>query len=156
MDLGKLIQEGKERQAAGKKAFEELDGDLCMICHAYGSDKRNLVVRCFYAVHEFVPETLDMRLVDGFKSGDYFLRICKTCRSGFLTAMRDWRDYRVSVRHLPKGSDGEEEYDGESDMIPVRIAGATVMITSNQYEEYKLRMLSPENNSGSDHRPSPK
>ena len=144
MDLGKLIREGKEREVAGKQAFEELDEELCMICHAYGPDKRSLVIRCFYGIHEFVPEALDMELVDGFKSGDYFLRICKVCRSGFLVAMEDWRNVRVSLRGEPKDSDGGIGYDEyEGSMIPVRIAGATVMITPDQYEEYKLRSLSP-------------
>lgn len=144
MDLAKRIRESKEREAAGKQAYEESDEALCMICHAYGPDKRSLVVRCFYAIDEFVPEALDMRLVDGFKSGDYYLRLCKICRSGFLVAMEDWRNVRIALRGEPKDSDGGIGYDEyEGSMIPVRIAGATVMLTPDQYEEYKLRMLPP-------------
>ena len=157
MDLAKLIREGKEREASGKQSFEELDEDLCMICHAYGPDKRNLVIRCFYAIHEFVPEALDMRLVEGFTSGDYYLRVCKVCRSGFLVAMADWRDVRVALRAEPKDSDGDIGYNEyEGDMIPVRIAGATVMLTPDQYEDYKNRMRPPDHNSASDHPPNPK
>ena len=145
MNINSPINDTEKRRAFNKQVFEDQDSDLCVLCHAYGPDKRGLVVRCFYAIHEFIPEVLDVSNVEGFQKNDYYLRVCKVCRSGFLVAMEAWRNERVALQGEPKDSDGGIGYDEyEGGMIPVRIAGATVMLTPNQYEEYKLRMLPSE------------
>jgi len=34
------------------KRFEEHDEALCMLCGAYGNDKRSLLISCFYDISE--------------------------------------------------------------------------------------------------------
>jgi len=138
----KLMQDNKSRREHDAKRFNELDGDLCQLCHAYGADKRSLFIDCFYDIHEVVPEAIDLFAVEGelMKRG-YYLRICKACRGALLGHLQQWRQERIALRDVPKDHDGNpEESDGDTrELIPVRINGATIMMNEYEYSEYKRK-----------------
>lgn len=85
--------------------YENHDGDLCMLCGAHGSDKRNLFVSCLYAIHEVVPEAIDLRAAGTERVG-YYLRICKSCRGRFLEGLGRWRAECIALRGTPMDHDG--------------------------------------------------
>lgn len=123
------------------KAYKENDGDKCQVCHAYGEDKRNLIVKCFYEIKEVVPEALNLREadVDEALRDFYYLRICKSCRGDFLGKMKEWRDARVALQDTPKDHDGcllEIDEDPERN-IPIRANGVTKMITKDEWDALK-------------------
>jgi len=128
-DLKSHLQNKNAQRKSDRKSFEKLDDNLCMICWAYGQDKRNLVIRCFYDVKEVVPEMLDLK-------EHFYARICKSCRASFLGKLREWRDKRVALRDISKDHDGNfYDFDFERN-IPVRINGAITMMTEEEHEEY--------------------
>lgn len=138
--LGSMIEDTKRRRARDAATFNELDEDLCMICHAYGPDKRGFFLDCGYAVYEVVPEALDIRDAGLERGSGYFLRLCKTCRSQILEVMGEWAKLRRLERSQPKDHDGCPEWDEESDRnIPVRVNGATIMMNKEEYEYYRAR-----------------
>lgn len=102
-----------------KENFDALDEARCMLCGAYGTDKRSLIVECMYDVQEAIPEALDLHFVEGRLQGrGYYLRICKPCRSGFLKMLHDWANTRKALRSLPKTHDGELlEKDGNEEIL---------------------------------------
>lgn len=131
------------KRAKDAQRFYEQDDDLCMICHAYGADKRSLFIECLYAIEEVVPEAIELFAVEGpvkerHKSG-YYLRVCKSCRGALLGKMQEWRNERVALRGEPKDHDGDTWflYDEEQPSIPVRINGATVLMTEAQYKRHR-------------------
>lgn len=101
-----MIQKIQLRRERDKVRFETLDDDLCMLCGAYGPDKRNLVIECFYDVSEAVPEAIDLGLVDVYNNRGWYLRVCKNCRGEFLDLLADWRKQRIALRNTPKDHDG--------------------------------------------------
>jgi len=125
----------RERDAT---RFRDSDGDLCMLCGAYGDDKRGLVIDCGYDVTEMVPEALDLGNVgmETHKQG-FYVRLCKTCRGELLDHLRSWRRDRVAMRDVPKNHDGYPE--DAPGWIAVRIDGISVMMSAEQYEEYQRR-----------------
>lgn len=133
-----LLADARRRRAEGAERFRESDGDLCMLCDAYGADKRSLFIDCFYAVDEAVPEALDIAEadIDGHKHG-YYLRICKSCRGRLLGALRVWADECRSYRGLPKDHDGDFEIQDPDAVIPVRIDGTTRMLTREEYDAWR-------------------
>jgi hypothetical protein len=131
-----IVRETEERRENGARAHKEHDSDLCMLCHAYGADKRSLFVDCFYAIEEAVPEALDVREVEGIPDG-YYLRICKSCRGALLGHLQEWRNERVARRSVPKDDDGGDAYDWPDATIPVRVRGAVVMMTPGQFEDHR-------------------
>lgn len=137
--LKDLLERVDERREHDAKRWEERDGDLCMLCHAHGADKRSLFLSCFYDVSEVVPEAIDLKGCDeSVNDRGWYLRICKSCRGALLQRLQGWRNERVALRSLPKDHDGyilEVEEEGN---IPVRIHGATVMMTEEEYRNYKL------------------
>ena len=139
--LEDIIRCNQERRKADAKRFRESDDNLCMLCHAYGEDKRSLFISCFYAVEEAVPEAIDL-----FDCGKhlsdrgYYLRICKSCRARFLGMLREWRNECVSLRDLPKDHDGIIEGEDPDRNIPVRVNGITVMMTKDEYDLYSEAM----------------
>lgn len=141
LDLNDLLRETDERRERDKARFEALDGDLCQLCYAYGCDKRSLVVDCFYAVHELVPEAIDLHLVEGrLNKRGYYLRICKRCRGEFLMAMQRWARERMTHRAELKDHDGDTlDDEDEERCVPMRVAGATVMMTVEQAEAHRAR-----------------
>jgi hypothetical protein len=139
MTTGTWLDALKAARAADIKEFEERDENLCMICYAYGNDKRNFVLRCFYNVKELIPEALDLfGLEEGHAwQGSYYLRVCKSCRGSLLVALKSAADQRRPLRTQSKDHDGDIDSYGSEQCIPVRMAGATVMLTEEQYEAYK-------------------
>lgn len=136
-----FLEQTKQRRADDAKAFEESDGDLCMMCHAYGDDKRTLLIRCLYDVHEVVPEALDTHEIRHFSDGGYYIRICKSCRGRFLRMLGKWRSDCVALRHIPKDHDGDI-YDDNEGLVPVRKHGVIVWqlpeeILASESEEEK-------------------
>lgn len=134
--LEELMKKSKERRETDKERYYNQDESLCMMCHAYGQDKRSLYISCFYAVYEVVPEAIDLSLTNRKEQG-YYLRICKSCRSAFLKMMGDWRQNRIALRGVPKDHDGGIEYVVSSKKIPVRINGETVLMDEEEYERFK-------------------
>lgn len=133
--LAGLLDLNRARSERDAKRFEEHDSDLCMLCFACGGDMRSLFVSCLYAVHEAVPEAIDLWLCgEGLKDRGYYLCICKTCRGTFLTMMESWRTERIALREIEKDSDGFIPLTEAN--IPVRVHGAVVMMTKEQYAEY--------------------
>src|SRR6185295_10477255 len=101
MNLEDILEKTDRRRSEDAERYKNLDEAECMLCHAYGYDKRSLTLNCFYAVEEAVPEVIDLRKCgDDVKALGYYLRICKTCRGALLQHLRQWRDERVARRHL--------------------------------------------------------
>lgn len=138
-----MIEDIQERQEKDAKRFEEHDKNLCMLCHAYGTDKRSLFVSCFYDVSEVVPEIIDLHGVEHLEAHDYYLRICKVCRAEFLQHLQEWRNERISLRDVTKNHDGyllENDDEDSEAIIPMRVNGITVMMTPEQAEEYRASL----------------
>lgn len=115
--LREMVEHNNVRHEADAKRWDEIDRNLCMLCGAYGMDKRSLFVDCLYAVYEVVPEVIDLHKIS-VPQGGFYLLICKNCRADFLTMMGEWRDRRVARRGTPMDHDGatqwEEEQEAES------------------------------------------
>lgn len=134
--LRKMLDESAARRKADAQRFKGHDEQLCMLCWAYGADKRSLFVSCFYAVHEAVPEAIDLSECEPkFKDRGYYLRLCKSCRGAFLGHMREWANKCRSLRDTPKDHDGNVDSDNPEANIPVRIDGAVVMLTREQWDK---------------------
>jgi hypothetical protein len=131
--LSRMIEEGKQRQERDADAFANLDTDACMLCDAYGADKRSLFIDCFYAVYEVVPEALDIRGVEHERGQGYYLLICKSCRSRLLAKLQAWGDECRALRGLPKDHDGDLEYVNPERNIPVRVNGAIEWLTQEEW-----------------------
>lgn len=132
-----IINKHKNRREQDKLRYEQHDSDLCMLCGAYGSDKRSLFMSCFYDISEVVPEMIDLFDVEGLKDRDWYLRICKTCRGELLDHLQQWRNERVALRSVAKDHDGYVYENGDEKLIPVRLQGMVVYMTPEDYEEYK-------------------
>lgn len=135
------IDEMMAERKRDRKRLEEADPDLCMICHAYGVDKRSLFVDCSYQMKEAVPEMLDLSACDEpLNERGYYLRICKSCRGSLLGHMRIWANERRATRNEAKSGDGGELILDESEwLVPVRLDGATVYMTEEQYLSWRAR-----------------
>lgn len=137
MDILTRTRERRERDA---KRYAELDRDLCMLCGAYGADKRSLFISCFYDISEAIPEAIDLFLCgDKVKDRGWYLRVCKSCRGELLGMLREWANHRRSLQSLPKDHDGyiDDEYvvkDPEA-IFPVRVDGRVVYMTREQCEK---------------------
>lgn len=118
-----------------------MDDDTCQLCYAYGPDKRSVVMSCFYDLTEAVPEFKEV-------GGVYRLRVCKTCRSELLIRLQDWSQEAKKKRGFPKGSDGElttlDELMEPRRNIPVRVFGAVVMLTREDYDKWQKALSSLE------------
>ena len=137
-NLARVIAETEERRAQDAARFAAVDNDLCMCCHAYGEDKRSLWIDCLYAVHEVVPEAIDISAVEP-KPADhqdgYYLRICKSCRGRLLAMMGEWWQAGVDRRrNVQKAHDGRDEINDPERNIPVRINGAIAMLTRAEWD----------------------
>lgn len=137
--LSRMIEESKARREAGAKAFAEHDKDLCMLCHAYGADKRSLFIDCFYAIYEAVPEALDISGVEPRleRGRGYYLRLCKSCRGRLIGHLRLWREECVALRGVPKNHDGGLDDEDPEKNVPVRIDGAIVMMTEEEWRAWR-------------------
>jgi hypothetical protein len=135
-----LLADNDKRRQADAKRFEELDGDLCMLCGAYGADKRSIFMSCLYAIYEVLPEAIQLWYVPGFEEvkHQYYLRVCKSCRGAWLGKLEEWRKDRMALRGQAKTHDGYliDDEDEEGRNIPVRINGVVVMMDEIEYQEY--------------------
>ena len=146
--IRKMVNDTKRRREADAKRYAEQDTDLCMVCHAYGADKRSLHISCLYAVHEVVPEAIDLYDVPD-KPNTYYLRICKACRGELLRHLQQWRDERAALRDEPKDHDGRVDDDDMGRCIPMRVNGATVLMTRDEYNRHTGRTSSNHQQRGS-------
>jgi hypothetical protein len=138
-DFVQRIEEAKQQAVNDARKFADHDQDLCMLCHAHGQDKRSLFLDCFYAVNEVVPEALNLSQTldgNGQPRRGYYLRLCKTCRGRLLETLRTWADDCRTMRPLPKDGDGAPQDENPDRNIPVRIDGATVKMTPEEYAQY--------------------
>ena len=118
--------------------YDELDTDECMLCGAYGEDKRSLVMRCFYDLTEVVPEMISLRNCsnEAIQNDGYFLRTCKVCRGALLGALREWAIECRKKHGTPMDHDGYPLVEQDNDKhIPVRIDGTIKMISDDEFEE---------------------
>ena len=139
----KLVDGTKAKRAQGKTGFEDHDQDLCMLCDAYGEDKRSLFIDCFYDVQEVVPEAFDLGDVEKLKDRGYYLRICKNCRGELLAKLGGWRNEMVARRSISKDHDGHDAAIEEGKDIPVRINGRIIYMTEPQFNIYKEKHDKP-------------
>ena len=136
-NLREMLDRTRNRQFDDAERYDSLDPDECQLCGAYGADKRTLRLSCFYAVHEVVPEAVDLaecNVPEPLRSF-YYLRICKNCRGELLSALGEWRDAMVARRDAPKDHDGHDvdsPIDGRC--IPVRENGRVVYLTEAEWE----------------------
>ena len=138
-DLHQIIEETKERRRIDAERFKQLDRDSCQLCHAHGEDKRSLFISCLYAVHEVLPEAIDLFDVpmEGVSEGQhrgYYLNICKSCRAGLLSHLKAWRNECVAKRDEPMDHDGNIQPTDPDRNIPVRINGAIQMLTREEWD----------------------
>ena len=137
--IDRLLAQGRVRRERGAETFRTLDSDECMLCDAYGADKRNLFIDCGYAVNEVVPEVLDIYDLELEHGRGYYLLICKSCRARLLGALQGWANQCRSLRGLAKNHDGylDGYLDNPERNIPVRVQGATRMLTAEEFAEFR-------------------
>lgn len=135
MDIDQLILASKKRREEDEKAYKDHNSDLCMFCGAVGSDKRSLVIACFYDVKEVAPEFLER------PDNRFYARICKACRGSFLGYLRKWAQERRDRRGMPMDHDGHDDYSIQDDLIPVRIDGAIQYISPAEYQRRFPKMV---------------
>lgn len=130
------VEDLQAKRAADAQRWEEQDSDLCQLCHAYGADKRSLLISCFYVIKEVIPEAIDLHAVanEHVKGRGYYLRICKSCRGRLLGMLETWRNECVALRDVPKDHDGYPDGEDTDGLIPMRVNGVTVMLTPEGYE----------------------
>jgi hypothetical protein len=149
-ELGKhihdMLEKSKARQRQDAERYANLDHDECQLCGVHGEDKRSLTVECFYAVHEAIPEAIDLFLVNesdpssgplpddqGSKQG-YYLRICKECRGRFLGHLKTWAEESRAKRGKPMDHDGHIQESNEEANIPIREFGAIRYVTQSEWK----------------------
>lgn len=141
----RLLKQTMEKRAQ-QKAYDEAlmaaySEDRCMLCHAYGEDKRTFMARCFYDMKEAVPELIYVANVPSLQvafpghDDQYFLRICKSCRGDLLGTLKQWGDRRRARRGLPMDEDGADlepvlDYDASEGVPYIREFGKTRPMTA--------------------------
>lgn len=133
-----ILKQAEKRRAESKRRWDNMNEDLCMLCHAYGADKRNVFIQCGYEMQEAVPEFIDLHDCghEVWQHG-YYLRVCKNCRGAMLASLREWANRQRGLRRLAKDHDG---YLGDSDyLIPARIDGVAVWMEPHKYREHIAR-----------------
>lgn len=146
MRLQDLVTATQQRRERDAEAYANLDHDECMLCGAYGADKRSTTIACGYAVPEVVPEALDVTGVDRFKDagwGPYYILLCKACRASMLGHLAEWRAGRVARRGLPMDHDGNDDEWSDDANIPIRENGTTRMITRAEWDARQPATPSP-------------
>ena len=138
--LEKILLAREKRVSDDAKRYDELDSDTCMCCHAHGPDMRSLFIDCFYEIQEVIDEAISisdqMENPPHTHKRGFYLRICKTCRSGLLAGLGEWWKKGVARRDVIKGSDGGDAYAPEGS-IPVRICGVTKFLTPEEWASYQ-------------------
>lgn len=144
MNFEEHMQNLKATREADAKRFVESDGDLCMVCGAYGADKRSVIIETGYQMKEITERFIDLHLVEGrLNERGFYLRICKMCRGELLGALRSWFESRRDLsERYQLNHDGyieDEEWRDDARNIPVRIDGRTVMMNPEEYERYEKK-----------------
>lgn len=124
-------------ETPNQQRYDEHDDDLCMLCHAYGADKRSLHISAFYRLTEFIPELIDLRDVEDTDKDTYYLRICKHCRAELFRHLKEWRKEAVDRRDKVKNHDGRVLDNQMGDQIYIRRNGESIPVTRQQYEKFK-------------------
>lgn len=139
-NLDNYLKRVKEQSKQDAEKYKAVDHDLCMLCGAYGSDKRTLLIRTGYEMKEAVEELLDTKDVEELPEairGFYYLNMCKSCRASLLGHMRDWAIERRAMRGTPMDHDGNSEDEEPDRNIPVRIDGGIRMMTMDEYTAWR-------------------
>lgn len=139
-NLDNYLKRVKEQSKQDAEKYKTVDHDLCMLCGAYGSDKRTLLIRTGYEMKEAVEELLDTKSVEELPEpirGFYYLSMCKSCRASLLGHMRDWAIERRAMRGSPMDNDGNSEDEPPEKNIPVRIDGGIRMMTMDEYTAWR-------------------
>lgn len=96
--------------------------EACQRCHEVDEDRRTFVMACFYEMDElklpFKPHVLKD---DDLKHLFYTLRVCKDCRSQWMTAIQTW--FNEGKRDFPSCGSG----------IYIRRNGENVEITEEEW-----------------------
>lgn len=133
-----ILRETEERRKRDAERYAQLDKDLCMLCDAYGADKRSLFISCWYDISEVIPEAIDLFNCGPAVSGrGWYVRTCKCCRARLLEHLKRWGIECTLLRGLDKDHDGYLLEDNEKAGIPVRVHGAIKMMTEEEYAAYK-------------------
>ena len=107
--------------------------EICQRCKEEGEDRRTLWMACFYEMNELqIPFEKESIREGGIRDDHpndihnfYTLRVCKDCRSDWMTAIQDW--FKSQPNHKGCGSG-----------IYVRVNGA-----NREVSEYEFRMMYP-------------
>lgn len=102
------------------------DLEACQRCGEKGDDRRTLYHSCWYDMSELqLPfKRIDMRITGmDYERSFFTLRVCKRCRSDWLTALAKW--FHSSPSELRGCGSG----------IFVRALGSTIELTENQWRE---------------------
>lgn len=91
---------------------------LCPICGDEGPDHRTVAIDCMYDLSEAGLDELPRTAGAPRRFG---ARVCKGCRGDLIGALRVWRQ-------------GGMRQEVEVGTIPVRMDGATRMVTRAEYE----------------------
>lgn len=138
--IGDYLMKVDEKRKQDAEKYMSMDSDLCMLCGAYGNDKRSLYIRTGYEMKEAVEELLDTKDVEELPEsirGFYYLNMCKSCRASLLGHMRDWAIERRAMRGRPMDHDGNSETEEPERNIPVRIDGGIRMMTMDEYTAWR-------------------
>jgi hypothetical protein len=139
--MGKTIEEHlrerEERSLHDAGRLRGLDEAECQLCYARGPDKRSLFIGCFYAIHEVIPEAIDLSAVPEWEQRGYYVRLCKWCRGELLQRLGEWRNFCVARRPLEKDHDGEAIYQPAAANVPVRINGRIAWMTPADYAAWQ-------------------
>ena len=119
--------------------------DHCPICgKGPDPDLRTLSVANGYELHEASTKLEKVEFAVASEPGVeaavtlrlYQIRTCKNCRGDFIGLLRRWINGEfvdVAMREgLPKSGD-----EGEERNIPLRVDGATVMVTRSEWERFR-------------------
>jgi len=140
-EIHDLLEQARRRNEDDAKRFEALDGDLCMACHAYGADKRSLIISCGYDVSEVIPDAIKLHSCpEKLGKRGWYLLVCKSCRAALLGLLAEWWNERVNLREIPKDHDGYLDSDGSA-CIPVRQHGAVKMMTYEEWVRYRANHI---------------
>jgi hypothetical protein len=138
--LDEILERARiEREEGARKYEESLGSDECMMCDAYGNDKRSLFIDCGYAVSEVVAEALNISDAGAERGRGYYLLLCKTCRGRLLDHLGVWGTECRAERGKPKDHDGCVHVDADPNSpvrnIPVRVNGRIQMLTREEWDE---------------------
>jgi hypothetical protein len=146
MDWEQHMKQLHETREADAKRLGDSDRDLCMVCGAYGADKRSLIVEMGYQLKEISDRFIDLHLVEGrLNQRGFYLLICKVCRGELIGKMREWYEERKDLgQRVALDHDGYADDWDEERPIAVRVDGRAVMMSEEEYAEYERQQADKE------------